>query len=146
MAQGDITVFNTAKEWLMDGTFDLDGDTVKMAICDNTTTPTATTATPALGDFTQVDAVGDYSSGGSTLTCTWVESGGTVTFATSTTVSVSSNASHTKDAFWGIIYADNVASPVADAAIAFVQLSTGSGVDLATTDLTVNSGTIFTLA
>ena len=144
MATGDVVVFNTAKEWLMDGTFDLDGDTIKLAICDNTTAPTATTATPALGDFTEVGTGGTYVAGGATLTCTWTESGGTVTFDSSTNPTWAQDAGNDTDATWGIIYADNVISPVADAAIAYVELGT---VDMSAGSLTVtwNASGIFTL-
>lgn len=146
MAQGDVVVFNTAKEYLMDGTFDLDGDTIKIAICDNTTTPSATTATPALGDFTEVGTAGTYTAGGTTLTCTWVESAGTVTFDSSTNPTWAQHASNDTDAYWGIIYADNVTTPVADAAIAYLDL--GGPVDMTAGDLTItwNASGIFQLA
>lgn len=141
MAQGDVVVFNTAKEWLMDGTFDIDGDVIKVAVCDNTAAPAATTATPALGDFTQVTAAGTYTTGGTTLTCTWVESAGTVTFAFSNSPTWASDASNDVDAYWGIIYDDTEAS---DSAIAYIDL--GGPVDMTAGALTINSGTIFTLA
>jgi len=146
MATGDVTVFNTAKEWLMDGTFDLDGDTIKLAICDNTVAPTATTATPALGDFTEVGVAGTYVAGGATCTCTWVESAGTVTFDSSTNPTWAQDASNDTDAYWGILYADNVTVPVADAAIAYVEL--GGPVDMSAGSLTVtfNASGVFTLA
>jgi len=139
MAAGDVVVFNTAKEWLADGTFDLDTNVFKLAICDNTTAPTATTVTPNLADFTEVGAAGTYVTGGNTLTCTWVESGGTVTFATSTTSSWLANGSNDTDAYWGIIYETG-----ANNALAYVEL--GGPVDMSAGDLTINSGTIFTLA
>lgn len=146
MAAGDVTVFNTAKEWLMDGTFDLDGDTFKLAICDNTATPTAAFATPALGDFTQVGTAGTYLAGGEALTATWVESTGTVTLDFTNNPSWAQHASNDVDAYWGIIYADNVTVPFADCAIAFVDL--GGPVDMSAGSLTVTfAGTgLFTLA
>lgn len=146
MAQGDVVVFNTAKEWLMDGTFDLDNNTIKLAICDNTTVPTATTATPSLGDFTEVGSSGNYTAGGDTLTCTWVESGGTVTFGSSTNPSWVANASNDTDATWGIVYAVGSLNGQTNPAIAYVDL--GGPVNMATTALTVtwNASGIFTLA
>lgn len=141
MARGDVTVFNTAKEWLMDGTFDLDGDTIKIAICDNTTAPTASTATPNLSDFTEVGSAGSYTAGGETLTCTWVESGGTVTFDSSTNPTWASNGSNDTDAYWGIIYS----TTATNAAIAYVDL--GGPVDMSAGALTINwnASGIFTL-
>ena len=145
MATGDVVVFNTAKEWLMDGTFDLDNDSFKCAILDNTTAPTATTATPALGDFTEVGSAGSYTAGGEALTVTWVESGGTVTFDSSTNPTWAQNASNDTDAYWGLVYADNVTVPVADAAVCYVEL--GGPVDMSAGSLTItwDAAGIFTL-
>ena len=143
MARGDVTVFDEAKLALLDGTHDLDTDTLKLAICDNTTAPTAGTATPALGDFTQVGSGGSYVAGGTTLTISLTESAGTVTFDSTTNPSWAQNASNDTDAYWGILYNDTDAG---DAAIAFVDL--GGPVDMTAGDLTVtwNASGIFTLA
>lgn len=63
MARGDFTVFNEAKALMIDGDWS-STDHFYIAICDNTTAPTAATATPALGDFTEVGDGGSYTSGG----------------------------------------------------------------------------------
>ena len=146
MAAGDIVVFNTAKEWLMDGTFDLDTNTIKCAICDNTTAPTATTATPSLGDFTQVGTAGTYVADGTALTCTWVESGGTVTFDSSTNPSWAANGSNDTDAYWGIVYAVGALNGQTNPAICYIDL--GGPINMATTTLTItfNASGVFTLA
>lgn len=146
MALGDFVVFNTAKEWLMDGTFDLDGNTIKLAICDNTVAPTASTATPSLGDFTEVGSGGNYINGGETLTCTWVESGGTVTFDSSTNPSWAANAGNDVDAYWGIVYAVGSLNGQTNPAIGYLDL--GGPVNMATTTLTVtwNGSGLFTLS
>ena len=57
MARGDVVVFNESKAYLIEGGWEA-ADDIKVAICDNTTTPTAATTTPALGDFTQVGTAG----------------------------------------------------------------------------------------
>lgn len=146
MAQGDFVVFNTAKEWLMDGTFDLDSNTIKVAICDNTTAPTATTTTPSLGDFTEVGTAGTYTAGGTTLTCTWVESGGTVTFDSSINPTWAADAGNDTDAYWGIVYASGTLNGQTDPAIGYLDL--GGPVNMATTALTItwNASGLFTLA
>ena len=141
MARGDVVVFNTGKENLMDGTHDIDTHTFKVAICDNTTAPTATTATPALADFTQVGTGGTYISGGTALTLTWVESGGTVTWAFSNSPTWASDAGNDVDAYWGIVYND---TNVGKEAVAYIDL--GGPVDMTAGALTINAGTLFTLA
>lgn len=146
MAQGDLVVFNTAKEWLADGTFDLDTNTFKCAVLDNTTAPTAATATPTLSDFTEVGTGGTYVAGGTTLTVTWVESSGTVTFDSSTNPSWAQNAGNDTDAYWGLVYQSGLHNGTTDAALCYIDL--GGPVDMTAGDLTItfNASGIFTLA
>lgn len=146
MAQGDVTVFNKAKEWLADGTFDLDTNTFKCAILNNTTAPTASTATPTLSYFTEVGAAGSYTAGGETLTVTWTESGGTVTFDSSTNPTWAQNGSNDADAYWGLVYQDGLVNGTTDAALCFVDL--GGPVDMSAGALTITwvASGIFTLA
>lgn len=143
MATGDVTVFNEAKLALLDGTHDLDTHTIKCAILDNTTAPTAATATPALADFTQVGTGGTYVAGGQTLTMSLSESTGTVTVDSSVNPVWGQDAGNDTDAYWGLIYNDTDAG---DAAIAFVEL--GGPVDMTAGTLTINwnANGIFTLA
>ena len=146
MAAGDVTTFNTSRNWLMDGTLTLGSDTVKLALVTSGTTPTASTATPALGDFTEVATGGNYSAGGTTTSNSWIDSSGTSTFSLVQNVSWASATGNPATARWGILYSDNVTatgSIPADAAMAFVDL--GATIDMTAGALTVNSGTIFTL-
>ncbi len=131
MATGDITVFNAAME---DAVENWSGtDTLKLAILDNTTAPTAADTTPALGDYTEVGTAGTYVAGGTslgTLANFVTFSGTTTTFDSSTNPTWAGHASNDADASWGLIYNDTDAS---DNAFAFVELGT---VDM-TSDLTV---------
>lgn len=144
MARGDVTVFNEAKAFMIDGGWET-ADDIKCAICDNTAAPTASTATPALGDFTQVGTGGTYVSGGTSLgtlgTCV-TQAGGVMTFDSATNPTWAQHASNDTDAYWGIIYNDTDAG---DAAIAFVDL--GGPVDMTAGDLTItwNASGIFTI-
>lgn len=144
MARGDVVVFNESKAYLIEGGWEA-ADDIKVAICDNTTTPTAATATPALGDFTQVGTAGSYVAGGTSLgnigTLT-TQAGGTVTFDSATNPSWAQHASNDTDAYWGIIYNDTDAG---DLAIAYVDL--GGPVDMSAGSLTItwNVSGIFTL-
>jgi len=144
MATGDITWFNEARTldyfagWA--GT-----DTIKVAILDNTVAPTASTATPALGDFTQVGTAGTYVSGGTSLgdwATVWSQSGGTGTMDSTTNPTWAQDASNDTDAYWGLLYNDTQAG---DPAIAFVEL--GGPVDMSAGSLTItwNASGIATL-
>lgn len=63
MATGDITIFEEALDFAFFGGWGASDD-IKVALLDNTATPTASFATPALGDFTQVGTSGTYTAGG----------------------------------------------------------------------------------
>lgn len=134
MAAGDITFFNEAKAFMLDGGWE-SADDLKVAICDNTTAPTAATASPTLSDFTQVGTAGTYVSGGTSLG-TWgafvTQSSGTVTMDSTTNPTWAQHASNDTDAYWGIVYNDTDAS---DAALCYVDL--GGPVNMQTGSLTI---------
>ncbi len=133
MAAGDVTLFQAAFE---DALENWDGaDTIKCAILDNTTAPTAGTATPALGDFTEVGTGGSYTAGGESLG-TWSTmvtfSGAVTTIDSATNPSWAQNASNDTDAYWGLIYNS---TQVGNEALAFVDL--GGPVDMSAGSLTI---------
>lgn len=134
MAIGDVTFFNESKATMLDGGWE-SADDIKVAICDNTTVPTAATASPTLGDFTQVGTAGSYASGGISIG-TWgdliSQSGGTVTFDSATNPAWTQNALNDTDAYWGIVYNDTDAS---DTALAYVEL--GGPIDMTLGPLTI---------
>lgn len=144
MATGDLIVFEEAKEYIIDGGFEA-ADDIKVAILDNTTTPTAAFATPALGDFTEVGTSGSYSAGGislGNLGTVVTEAGGVMKFDSGTNPNWAQNGSNDVDAWWGLIYNDTDAG---DRAIAFVEL--GGPVDMSAGDLTItwNASGLFTI-
>jgi hypothetical protein len=134
MARGDFRIFNEAEAKMFDGDW-ASTDHFYLAICDNTTTPTATTATPTLSDFTQVGSAGTYPSGGYDLG-TWAtmvaQTAGVVTIDSSTNPSCAANASNDVDAYWGIVY--NFTDAAHDA-LGFVDL--GGPVDMTAGPLTI---------
>lgn len=145
MAAGDVTVFDEAKAYMIDGGWG-SSDDIKIAILDNTVAPTAGDTTPALGDYTEVGAAGSYTAGGTSLgglSTLVTESGGTMTFDSATNPTWAQNASNDPDAYWGLIYNDTQAG---DPAIAFVDL--GGPVDMTAGSLTVtwNASGIFTIS
>ena len=123
MAEGGITVFDEAKKYMYTGGWEA-ADVIKLAILDNTTTPTAAFDTPALGDFMEVETAGTYPAGGDTLD-TWdnmvTEAAGVATFDdTGATVVWAANASNATDAWWGLVYNSTDAG---NRAICFIELN-----------------------
>ncbi|WP_372570348.1 hypothetical protein [Ruegeria jejuensis] len=134
MATGDITWFNEAR------TLDYfagwaSTDDIKIAVLDNTTAPTAATATPALGDFTEVGTAGSYVAGGTSVGdwgTVWSQAGGTGTMDSATNPTWAQNASNDTDAHWGLAYN---ATQAGNPAMFFVEL--GGPVNMTTGPLTV---------
>ena len=135
MAQGDVTIFNEAKAKMLDGDW-ASTDNFYLAICDNTTAPTAATVTPVIGDFTQVTAAGTYTTNGTDLGALSVlvsQTGGSAKFDSGTNPTWAKDASNATDAYWGIVY--NFTDAGKDA-LCYVDL--GGPVDMTAGDLTVN--------
>lgn len=145
MATGDVTVFDEAKAYLLDGDFG-STDNVKLALLDNTTPPVASQASPALGTYTEMETAGTYPAGGDvldTIANMVTEASGTMTFDdTGASVTWAQDPSNGTDAYWGLIYNDDDAG---DLAIAFVEL--GGPVDMQAGDLTItwHASGIFTI-
>ena len=134
MARGDVFFFNESLAFLIEGGWE-PTDVVKVAICDNTVTPTVATATPSLGDFTQVGTAGSYISGGTSIGdigTLVTQSGGIVTIDSATNPTWAQNVLNDTDAFWGLMYNDTDAG---DAAIGYVDL--GGPVDMTAGPLTI---------
>jgi hypothetical protein len=145
MAAGDVTVFNESMGYLIEGGWE-PTDTIKVALVTSAATPAKTTASPALGDFTQVTAGGNYSAGGASLGTIGDAvsvSSTTLTFDSSTNPSWAVDAGNPTDARWGIIYNDTDAS---DSAIAFVDLGADIDMTAVTLTLTWNASGIFTIS
>lgn len=144
MARGDLVVFEEAKAKMLSGDW-ASTDHFYCAICDNTATPAASTATPVIGDFTQVGTSGTYVADGTdlgALSALVSEAGGTMTFDSTTNPTWAQDASNDVDAYWAIIY--NYTDAGKDA-LAFLDL--GGPVDMTAGDLTItwNGSGIFTL-
>ncbi len=132
MATGDFTVFEEAKAYMIDGGFEA-ADDIKCAILDNTLTPTAADATPALADYTEVGAAGSYTAGGislGNLGTLVTEAAGVMTFDSATNPTWAQNGSNDVDAWWGLVY-----HVVTGQAFGFVEL--GGPVDMSAGSLTI---------
>ena len=145
MATGDLVVFDEAKAKMIEGNW-ASTDNFYCAICDNTATPAAGTATPVFGDFTEVGAAGSYTANGTdlgALSTLVTESAGTMTFDSGTNPTWTQNASNDTDAYWAIVY--NFTDAGKDA-LCFIDL--GGPVDMTAGALTVtwNASGLFTIA
>ena len=145
MARGDLLVFDEALAKMIAGDW-ASTDHFYCAVCDDTTTPAAATATPVIGDFTQVTAAGTYTDGGTdlgALSALVSEEAGTMTFDSATNPTWAQNVSNATDAAWGIVY--NYTDAGKDC-LAFVDL--GGPVDMSGGDLSITwSGTgVFTIS
>jgi hypothetical protein len=106
MAQGDVTFFQVALAKMLDGDW-ASTDHFYLAICDDTATPVAATATPVLGDFTQVGAGGTYVNNGTdlgTLADLVTQTGAVMKFDSAVNPTWAKNAGNDVDAHWGVVY------------------------------------------
>jgi hypothetical protein len=145
MAAGDLVVFDEAKAKMIEGDW-ASTDEFYCAICNNTATPAAASATPVIGDFTQVGAAGTYVTNGLTLgalSTLVTEAAGTMKFDSATNPTWAQDASNDVDAYWAIIY--NFTNVGKDC-LCFIDL--GGPVNMSDGALTVtwNASGIFTIA
>lgn len=128
MARGDLTVFNEFTVSLAEKKINLETDTIKLALIDNTVTPTVTAASPAWGassdedyDANEVSTAGGYTAGGFTVSGPeLVRSGAVATFDDDdSNLSLVQDGIGFTDAYWGILYSDTASNKEA---IAFIDL------------------------
>ena len=147
MAAGSWTFFNIAKKKLADGTHDLDTHTFKMALTTSAqalaTTFVGTSTDCRYADLTNEVANGNgYTTVGKTLTPTWVQSVGTITWD----VDDQAWSSSTITARYAVIYNDTTANKnllcfcLLDSTPADVSTTAG------TLTVTINASGVFTLA
>ena len=141
-------IFYSAKEYIGDGTIDLDretADSYKLALYTDSSLPAATYSTKALLDaaYTEVASGGGYTTGGVSLTSiTWTRSGGTITFDAANVQWTSA----TFTARFAIIYADYVTTPIIDPLLCLVDFGSNQTVSNGTFVVNFNASGIFTLA
>lgn len=139
MAADAWVIHDKAKEYMGDGTVDLDGDTFK-GILVSSSSNLATTSVDGYAAVTnELATANGYTSGGLTLTSvTWTESSGTVTFDCADMVWTASGGSIVARLCG--IYDDSVTTPVADPVMCHSLL------DNTPADVTATDGNTFTVA
>lgn len=145
MAQGDVFIFNDGLENLTNGDWGA-ADVMKCAIITDATTPVVGQVAPVLTTYTEVATGGTYAAGGTTLGALAAacisQSGGVLTFDSSTNISYDANGSNGTNARWGLIYNSTTASEC----LAYVDL--GTTVNMQTDNLTItwSASGIFTIS
>ena len=151
MAAGDLSVFQEATAYLIDGGFE-GTDSIKVALITNAVVPTSADPVPGMAvgattQYTDCSEGGNYSAGGETLDTLAnmiTETAGAVTFDdTGASFTIAQDASNPTDARYAIIYNS---TDTAQRAIAWIDL--GQTVDLTAGSLTItwNASGIFTIA
>jgi hypothetical protein len=136
-------IYDTFKEYLGDGTIDMDGDSFKICLLDDGHTPDATDSGYADVSADELASGNGYTTGGETLTTVvWDRTGGTVKFD-------ADNAQWTSATFtarYAVIYDDTVTTPTADPLVCLIDFGANKQVSSGTFTIEFNSSGIITLA
>lgn len=133
-----ISFYNSFREYIGDGTIDLDTDTFKVALVSSSYTFSAAHTVWADASANEISNAG-YTAGGATLgTISWSHSSGTATFdAADTTWTATSTSLVARRA---VIYKSGTANSITNPLIASVLLDTTPA------DVTVTATNVLTLA
>ena len=148
MARGDLTVFEEAKAYIIDGGWEA-ADQIWLGLVTNSPAVVVSDAVPAYGsggttNYTAIATAGNYAAGGElldTLGNMVVEAAGVMTFDdTGASVTWAQHASNPQTAMFGIIYHNT-----SKLAIAMIDLA--GPIDMQAGDLTItwNGSGIFTI-
>ncbi len=156
MAQGTATVFDEFLPFMNNGAattdaaavnLDADSFKIKLSSVAIASIP-ASSATPDSADFTEVSPIGGgYAAGGAAASLTVSEAGGTLTVAlASNVVWTSSGSGGPTDIRTGILYSTTHTG--SNDAVCVIDLTSDgtTPIDLNTGDVTINSGTLFTIS
>ncbi|MDQ7832029.1 MAG: hypothetical protein RDU30_09865 [Desulfovibrionaceae bacterium] len=136
-------IFNSFREYMADGTFDLDGDTLKCALLTSSYTPDATDAVLAdlSGEVSSTET--GYTTGGATLTdVTWTRSGATVTLD-------AANPAWTSASFtarYAAIYKSGTANSITNPLICLLDFGSDKTCSNGTFTVAFNASGILTLS
>lgn len=136
-------IYDTFKEYLGDGTIDMDADAFKIMLLTDTHTPDQTDAGYADVSAEEVSSGNGYTTGGESLTSVvWDRTGGTVKFDAADAQWTSA----TFTARYAIIYDDSVTTPTADPLVCLIDFTANKQVSSGTFTIEFNASGIMTLA
>lgn len=138
MAAGALTFFQDAGKFLLNGTLDLDTNTLKVALFSSSLTPSVNTQNK-LGDLTgQLSTANGYTSGGATLSSVTLSRSGAVTTLDAADVTwTASGGSIT--ARYAVLYASGTLNGTVDPLIGYILL------DSTPADVTATDGNTLTI-
>lgn len=137
MAASAFRIYSKAKEYMPNGTIDVDSHTFKVQLHTSSYSPNLNTHTVRADLTNELATANGYTAGGATLgSITWSSSSGTATFDAADTTWTASGGSIT--ARNAVIYDDTPSSPL-DPLLGYVLLDTTPA------DVTATDGNPFTL-
>ena len=138
-----ITFYQSFREYMADGTIDLDTDTFKVTLHSSTYTPNAGTHTVFADLTNELSTAGGYTNGGQALgSVTWNRSGATVTFDAADTEWTVSGGS-IGPARYAAIWKDGTANAIVKPLVAYIDFGTDETATAGTFKLTWNASGIF---
>ena len=140
MAAGKWKIYDVAKLWLSDGTFDLDLNTNwNVALCSSTSNAnTLSLASPIYANLTnELTTANGYTVGGVAVTPTWTQSGGTATFDSTDPQWTASGGSIT--ARFAVLYKNATVNTIVKPLMCVCLLDTTPA------DVTATTGNTFTI-
>lgn len=133
-----LTFYQSFREYVADGTIDLDTDTFKVTLHSSSYTPNAGTHTVYADLTNELSTASGYTNGGDALgSVQWTRSGGTVTFDAADTIWTASGGSIT--ARYAVIRKDGTANAIVSPLICYILLDTTPA------DVTATAGNTLTL-
>lgn len=145
MAVGDITVFEEAKAYMLDGGWG-SSDSIEIQLILATSTPTAADGpNPKIADYNAAT-----STEGATVLDTWTncvtEAGGVMTFDdTGASVVWAQGGGNSTTVRWAVIYNQTATSPAVDPVICFVDLGSDRDLSAGSITITWNASGVFTI-
>lgn len=133
-----LTFYQSFREYIADGTIDLDTDSFVVRLLSSSYTPNASTHT-VIADLTnELSTANGYTNGGTSLVSpTWVRSGGTVTFDATDTEWTASGGSIV--ARYAVINKNGTANAIVSPLVCYILLDTTPA------DVTATAGNKLTL-
>ncbi len=133
-----ITFYQSFREYLGDGTFDMNTNTFVVTLHSSSYTPNASSHTVSADLTNELSTANGYTSGGATLaSVTWTRSGGTVTWDAADTVWTASGGSIV--ARYAVIRASGTLNSRVNPLVAYILLDTTPA------DVTTTAGNTLTL-
>ena len=134
-----ITIYESFREYLGDGTFDLNTNTFVVTLHTSSYTPSASTHTVSADLTNELSTANGYTSGGATLgSVVWTRTGATVKFDAADTVWTASGGSIV--ARYAVIRASGTLNARVNPLVAYILMDTTPA------DVTTTTGNTLTLA